>query len=390
LAKRRSRGDGGLSWDTSRQRWVASITVGYTPAGKRIVRRARGRTKTEAKAKLNALARDHADGTLTEPGHFTVADAIDDWLTYGLAGRAASTKENRRIMVETHVKPLLGERKLRELTAEDVDKWLADRATVLSTSTLQRVRSLLSRAIARAQARDKVKRNVVLLCPCPTGLGGRPSKALTLAQADALLSAAMEFRTSAIRAYVVVSLLTGGRTEEMRALTWDNVDLVGAPNANPPVPPSIRVWRSVRESGDTKTRLSRRTLAMPERCVDVLEEHQEVQATARKRAGKNWQDRNFVFSTRTGGQLAAGNVRRAFRLIAESAGLEPKEWTPRELRHSFVSLLSDSGVPIEQISRLVGHKGTGVTELIYRHQITPVIVEGATAMDDLFPTERDT
>lgn len=389
MAKRRSRGDGGLSWDNSRQRWVASLTVGYTPAGKRVVRRARGRTKTEAKNKLDRLVRDHADGTLTESGNLTVAGAVDDWLAYGLAGRAESTKENRRIMVETHVKPFLGARKLRELTAEDVDKWLADRAMVLSTSTLQRVRSLLSQVIARAQARDKVKRNVVLLCACPVGLGGRPSKALTLTQAEELLKAATQFQTSAIRAYVVVSLLTGGRTEEMRALTWDNVDLVGAPDANPPIPASIRVWRSIRVSGDTKTRLSRRTLAMPQRCVDVLTEHREVQAIARKRAGESWQDLNLVFSTRKGGELAAGNVRRAFRLIAETAGLEPKEWTPRELRHSFVSLLSDSGVPIEHISRLVGHKGTGVTELIYRHQITPVMVEGATAMNDLFPTDPD-
>jgi hypothetical protein len=60
------------------------------------------------------------------------------------------------------------------------------------------------------------------------------------------------------------------------------------------------------------------------------------------------------------------------------------------LRHSFVSLLSDSGVPIEQISRLVGPKGTAVTEMIHRYQITPVMVVGATAMDQLFPAERDT
>lgn len=389
MAKRRSRGDGGLSWDQSRQRWVASVTVGYTPAGKRIIRRARGKTKTEAKEKLDALMRDHADGVLLQTNNLTVADAVDDWLAYGLAGRAESTKENRRIMLETHVTPLLGARRLRDLTAEDVDRWLADRAEVLSTSTLQRVRSLLSQVISRAQARDKVKRNVVLLCPCPIGRGGRPSKALTLEQAEALLHAALRFRTSAIRAYVVVSLLTGGRTEEMRALTWDNVDLTGTPEADPPVLPSIRVWRSVRGTGDTKTRLSRRTLAMPQLCVDVLTEHSEVQAAARAQAGERWEDLGLVFSTRTGGQLAAGNVRRAFRLIAEDAGLEPQQWTPRELRHSFVSLLSDSGVPIEQISRLVGHRGSAVTEQIYRHQITPVMVDGAQAMDRLFRTEQN-
>ncbi|WP_328998148.1 hypothetical protein OHA18_27285 [Kribbella sp. NBC_00709] len=40
-----------------------------------------------------------------------------------------------------------------------------------------------------------------------------------------------------------------------------------------------------------------------------------------------------------------------------------------ELRHSFVSLLSSSGVPIEDISRLVGHVGTNVTEKVYRHEL---------------------
>ncbi|MGL5931246.1 MAG: tyrosine-type recombinase/integrase, partial [Dermatophilaceae bacterium] len=69
-------------------------------------------------------------------------------------------------------------------------------------------------------------------------------------------------------------------------------------------------------------------------------------------------------------------------------GIEPEEWTPRELRHSFVSLLSDAGVPIEDISRLVGHSGTSVTELVYRHQIRPVVEKGAEVMDDIFGREE--
>jgi site-specific recombinase XerD len=58
---------------------------------------------------------------------------------------------------------------------------------------------------------------------------------------------------------------------------------------------------------------------------------------------------------------------------------------PFSLRHSFVSLLSDAGVPIEQISRLVGHSAT-TTEAIYRKQIRPVLVRGADAMDLISPT----
>ena len=60
--------------------------------------------------------------------------------------------------------------------------------------------------------------------------------------------------------------------------------------------------------------------------------------------------------------------------------------TPREMRHSFVSLLSASGMPLEHISRLVGHSLTAVTESVYRQQLQPVMQEGATAMDGIFPT----
>jgi hypothetical protein len=112
---------------------------------------------------------------------------------------------------------------------------------MLSTRTLREIRSILSRAIARAQAREKVKRNVVLPCEVPN----RP------------------------------------RTEELRALTWDHADLVGNPDVNPPIPPHVQVWRSVRVGGDTKTPKSRRSLALPKRCVDALVIQHRKRAFAR-------------------------------------------------------------------------------------------------------------
>lgn len=60
-------------------------------------------------------------------------------------------------------------------------------------------------------------------------------------------------------------------------------------------------------------------------------------------------------------------------------------WTPRELRHSFVSLMSSSGVPVEEIARLAGHSNTRTTEVVYRRELRPVLTTGAEAMDRLFP-----
>ena len=93
----------------------------------------------------------------------------------------------------------------------------------------------------------------------------------------------------------------------------------------------------------------------------------------------------LVIVTRTGTPMGARNVQRDFRNVVDAAGLVGKEWTPRELRQSFVSLLSDERVPLEVISRLVGHRSTTVTETVYRKQLRPVIEGGADAMDRIFP-----
>jgi hypothetical protein len=169
------------------------------------------------------------------PAPPTVAYTVNDWLDHGLGGCDPATVRTLRILAQLHVIPALGSRKLHDLSAEDVDRWLAAKAPTLSTSSLARIKSILARSISRAQARDKVKRNVVLLCETPTGQAGRPSKSLTLDQAQALLDAATG---TTIGAYVTASLLTGARTEELRALTWSHVDLDGDPVPIPPCYPT--------------------------------------------------------------------------------------------------------------------------------------------------------
>ena len=53
-----------------------------------------------------------------------------------------------------------------------------------------------------------------------------------------------------LHAFIVLCLLTGVRSKEARALTWEHVDLDAG---------TISVWRSVRAHGDAKTVRSRRT-----------------------------------------------------------------------------------------------------------------------------------
>jgi integrase len=122
---------------------------------------------------------------------------------------------------------------------------------------------------------------------------------------------------------------------------------------------------------------------LAEMAMNALRAHRERQAGDRAAAGMTWSNRDLVFSTRTGAALDAANVRREFRAVCKAAGIGP-DWTPRELRHSFVSLMSSTGVPVEEIARLAGHANPRTTEVVCGHELRPVLTTGAEAMDRLF------
>src|SRR5580692_5141693 len=410
MATRRRRGEDGISFehrgdcrDPKRHRncpglWRGEVTLGYAEDGKRRKRKVSGQTKAAVVDKLRELHKTLDEGIVPKTGfaRYTVRQAAEDWLVHGLDGRSAKTIKKNENVLEPILK-VAGTRKLRELSAADVRQALATMAAGYSSAAVTIGHLALKRAIRHAEANDLVSRNVAVLVDTPKGQEGRPSKSLTLDQAAAVITAAsalpvMELRpglkdvrrpAALIHAYIVLSLLAGIRTEEARALRWAHVDLDGDPAATPPVPPHIAVWRSVRAHGETKTERSRRTLALPAAAVQALRAWTSSQAGERLAAGDDWQDTGLVFTTRHGAALDAANVRKMFKRVCTAASIGDG-WTPRELRTSFVSLLSHHGVSIEEIARLVGHASTRTTEVVYRRELRPVITTGAEIMDQLF------
>jgi integrase len=379
--------------------WRGAISLGFTPDGQRRIRRkVSGKTKTAVKDKLKALHADLDMGITPKAGYsaYTVRQAAEEWLKEGLDGRSAKTIKKNENVLEPIMK-VIGARKLRQLTAADVRQALSKMAPGYSSAAVTMGHLALKRAIRHAEANDLVSRNVATLVDTPQGQDGRPSKSLTLDQAVAVIAAARTLPPLELRpglkdvrrpaelmyAYVVLSLLVGVRTEEARALRWQHVDLDGNPHAAPPVPPHVAVWRSVRVQGDTKTERSRRTLGLPQMAVEALRALLESQAHERLVAGERWQDTGLVFTTHHGEALDAGNVRKMFKRICQGAGLGDG-WTLRELRTSFVSLMSHRGVSTEEIARLVGHASTRTTEVVYRRELRPVITTGAEVMDEVF------
>jgi len=79
-------------------------------------------------------------------------------------------------------------------------------------------------------------------------------------------------------------------------------------------------------------------------------------------------------------------VHKRFREVMAAAGLG-SDWQPRETRHSFVSIASDSGASIEDIADAAGHVNANVTRAVYRHQISDTVTRAPAAMDRVLAAE---
>lgn len=385
--KQARKGDGSIYWDEQNKCYIGSISLGTKPDGTRHRPSVRGSTQKEVRAKLKELKEDHDDG-IELGDKYTTEEAARDFLKNGVRGRGPATVNELRMHAEKWIIQHLGQAKLKRLTTEDVDAWLDVMAKSLATSSVRRRLFTLRRIIKFAESRNRVRRNVAALAEPPEGREGRPSKALRLDQGKALLRAS---RGKPIHAYIAMSLFTGVRTEEARPLKWKHTHLnpvkgqtcsCGSEHSQD-LPPHVEVWRSVRKGGDTKTRKSRRTIALPAFVIAILTEHQQQQRTSR--ADRGWKSEGivYVFGTRYDTAQQAQVIRDQFRGVVAKAGIGGS-WTPRELRHSFVSLMSDSGASEELIADLVGHTNTMTTRTVYRHQLRPVITTGAEMLDGAF------
>ncbi|MGI5200145.1 site-specific integrase [Spirillospora sp. CA-108201] len=266
--------------------WTGAISLGRQSDGQRFRLKRRAATQRLLMRKLVQVVDDLAKGVRAER-NYTVQNAAEDLLKV-LAGKglADTTVQAYRTLIDLHLVPQLGRAPVRELSADHVEHWLFGRAEVLTTSTLQILHGLLKRALRRAQRHDKVARNVAELVDTPRGRPPRRSRSLTLPQARALLRQALE-GGDRLGPYVAVGLLTGLRTEELRALRWQQVDL----NTG-----TVLVTRSVRAGGDTKTPGSRRGLRLADLAVSALLAARTIQAADRLAAGAAYQDSGLVFA----------------------------------------------------------------------------------------------
>ena len=230
----------------------------------------------------------------------------------------------------------------------------------LSVRTVRHLRGLLVQVLDYAVRQGKVVRNVAAMTDGPRLETNREGRSLTVEQAKSLLKAVEGDRLEGL---YVLMLATGMRPGEAFGLPWSNVDL-GAGQV-------IIKQALVRQKGGNRIgpgkvgRRGWRTVQIPEPVVEALIAHRDRQDKERVEADDAWEENGLVFSTSLGTLLDPDNHRKAFAKLTEKAGLG--RWHPHELRHSATSIMLAQGVPIEVVSKVLGHTSIRITADVYGH-----------------------
>ena len=375
--KRRSNGEGTIFFDKSRGRWIALISL---PDGRR--KKASALTQKEARLKLVEMLADleNHGAVFDQRSRFQELSSLWRAKVVEAKPMAPKTREMKRWALD-RLDSLLGDVKLVDLNAERIEGALEVMAAEgLSRESLNKIKSVLNQLCVFGERRGLLRKNPVSIVELPGNLPERKQRrSLTVDQATTLLEASSGDRLHALWATM---LMLGLRPGEATALQWDAVDL---DNLVLHVRKNLRKVDTVFElSDELKTKRSRRSLDIPPPLVDALRSHRDYQDLERMQAGPAWSTDwdGLVFTSLTGTPLDLSNVRRDFGRATEAAGLG--HWSPNELRHTAVSLLSAAGVPLEHIADVMGHEGTRMTSQVYRHLVTPSIGAAAGPMGEIF------
>lgn len=337
---------------------------------------------TKAQAKL-ILAKREAD---VASGKYVTEDIAVSTLferfieSKKVAQRAPKTIERYGTIYATYLGPEFGEVILRNLRQHHLTNayagWLAKGKSgrALSARTLHHIHDLLRAMLNYAVRKGLVTQNVAILVSEDLPRTSKPeSVALTedelrqlLASAQAPSEWAQKRRVVSAQSWFAPAVwfgaYTGARRGETLAVRWRDLDLEQQ---------EVTIRQSLTETKagglqfkETKNR-KRRTITLPPSLVNILRAHRAEQDRDREFFGSAYKDDDLVFAAPDGSPVAPWSFTASFRYLVQRSKVTYIRL--HDLRDTHASLLGKHGVPLEVVSKRLGHESIAITAERYLH-----------------------
>lgn len=256
-----------------------------------------------------------------------------------LDGEGGKGVARKRQHIVTWLVPAFGKKRLDGISESDIKGFIESRRRYgARDSTINRELATLSHLLRSAARWKWIGRDKIPTIDRLREGAGRII-ALSPAQCEGLLAAALEDQDGDLWLFVLICLQTSMRHGEARRLRWEHYDAHRR-----------RFYIPEAKAGE-------REQPVPVELAGVLKEVSEARNVSS----------GYLFKGGPGSKTGYRHTfRKAFARAAEKSGLDPATVTPHVMRHTAITRLVKAGVDLPTVQRVSGHKTISMV-LRYAH-----------------------
>ena len=363
-----------IQYDDERKLYYVTLSRGKDITGKRVRETKTFSSKREAVKYRNEHKDDAKDASWQVASRNTSLEEYGKYFFENcLSGKSPTTLYGYTQIWDNHIIPAFGQMPIGKITPQHVSRYYTQARTTkkLSGNTLRKHHHLLNLIFNRAIKEGVVRASPMSSVESPQ-VEKKESAAYTAQQLVVLLDEAKKTKI-----YVAVMLAShlGLRRGEICGLKWESVDLENR---------IVSIAATMTQAGstviikDTKTKNSLRKLHINDDLHQILLDERAYQNEQKKILGVEYNDYGYVFCWEDGLPYRPNYLSDRFTHLITVNSLPTL--TLHGLRHTWVSLGIDEGVPTHIISRNAGHSSQAVTDQIYAHKLRDVDERPTTAI----------
>lgn len=278
---------------------------------------------------------------------------LEEWLTTWVKPSVKQrTYERYRDIASRHLAPELGKRKVDNMPAALLQKFVNELSEKYSANTVIGITAVLRSSLTRAKKAGIIARHNADSLIMPK-FSEKKVECFSAAEQRKIEYYVFNENKPKLCG-IILCLYTGLRVGELLALEWKNVDLQTG---------RLKVEKSCRDGWNDgkyikiidlpKTETSVRVIPLPKQLIHYLK--------------SNKRNSGYVVCGDNGEEISIRSYQKTFEIVLRELGIPHRGF--HALRHTFATRALECGVDVKTLSELLGHKNPNVTLSRYAHSL---------------------
>lgn len=353
------------------------VVLKYLDGTEKTQQRAGFHTKREANAARDKTIAELYSGSYVTYANVTVKEFLDYWLEEDIAKRVGSdsTLYNFRGIAKNHIIPMIGKKKMVEVTRGDVQK-LYNAKAEYSVSVARVLKTVMNLSFQYAVTMKVITTNPAAGINLPKTVEKKKyhqrtintQKTLTLEQIFLILE---KSKDSPIHMQVLFNVLMGLRRSEIIGLKYEDIDYfnrtmtiqrqLGKPLGAKKEDYAAKTL--TKQEIKVKTESSNRVVPIPDYVFEAILKEKEQYEKHKNRRKREFQDLGYICCSAYGRPRSKGYHVQHYKKLLRENNLPDIRW--HDLRATFCTLLLKNNFNPKAVSKLMGHTKEIITLDVY-------------------------